>query len=163
MQIRALTEADLPAFAEHFDEGNPAQLTRALRLRAEDTGLMLAAWLDDKPVGRVLVHWRPVPETPAEWHTGFAFLEELIVLEAHRSQGIGTAIIHEAAGQARERGFTTMAVGVGVDNDRARALYDRLGYMDAGLGLFEDRGTFLNSRGEQIDWHETWLFLTRAL
>jgi GNAT superfamily N-acetyltransferase len=126
---------------------------------------MLAAWLDDKPVGRVLVHWRPVPETPAEWHTGFAFLEELIVLEAHRSQGIGTAIKQEAERLARERGFTTVAVGVGVgvDNARARVLYERLGYVDAGLGSFEDRGTFLNSRGEQIDWHETWLFLTRVL
>ena len=71
--------------------------------------------------------------------------------------------MQEAERLARERGFTTMAVGVGVDNDRARALYDRLGYMDAGLGLFEDRGTFLSSRGEQIDSHETWLFLTRAL
>ena len=132
MEIRALAEADLLSFAQHFHEGNPAQLARALRLQAEDAGVMVVAWLESRPVGRVIMHWRPVPEAPVEWQHGVAFLEEFIVLHAYRSQGIGTAILSEAEHRARGRGLGRMAAGVGVDNHRARALYERVGYRAVG-------------------------------
>jgi GNAT superfamily N-acetyltransferase len=92
-----------------------------------------------------------------------AFLEELIVLEAYRSQGIGTAILAEAEQRARGHGIARMAIGVGVDNHRARALYERLGYADAGLGAFEDAGVFANTRGDMVHWQERWEFLVKAL
>jgi RimJ/RimL family protein N-acetyltransferase len=56
-----------------------------------------------------------------------------------------------------------MAVGVGVDNRRARALYERLGYADAGLGVFEDSGVFTNTRGDAVHWQESWEYLIKAL
>jgi GNAT superfamily N-acetyltransferase len=163
MEIRALAEADLPPFAEHFDEGNPAQLARALRLQAEDAGVMLVAWLRSVPTGRVILHWRPVPEAPHEWQEGVAFLEEFIVLETYRSQGIGTAILAEAEQRAREHGLARMAIGAGVGNHRARALYERLGYADAGLGTFDNEGVFTNTQGDEVHWRETWEFLIKAL
>jgi ribosomal protein S18 acetylase RimI-like enzyme len=92
-----------------------------------------------------------------------AFLEEFIVLEAYRSQGIGTAILGEAERRVRQRGLARMAVGVGVDNRRARALYERLGYADAGLGVFEDSGVFTNTRGDAVHWQESWEYLIKAL
>jgi ribosomal protein S18 acetylase RimI-like enzyme len=163
VEIRAITTADLALFDEHFDEGNPAQLARALGLQAEDAGVMLVAWLRNVPTGRVILHWRPVPEAPPNWEEGVAFLEELIVLEAYRSLGIGTAILGEAERRARQRGLARMAVGVGVDNRRARALYERLGYADAGLGVFEDSGVFTNTRGDAVHWEESWEYLIKAL
>ena len=163
MEIRPLAEADLPAFAGHFREGNPAQLGRALRLQSEDAAVMLVASQDGVPLGRVLLHWRPVPESPPEWHTAVSFPEEFLVLTPYRSQGIGTAIMAEVERLSRERGYIRVSVGVGLDNTRAHDLYLRLGYVDTNFGPFEDGGTFYDHAGKLIEWRETWTFVTKEL
>lgn len=45
-----------------------------------------------------------------------------------QSQGIGTALMAHLEQVARDRGFSIIELLVAKDNDRARALYDRLGY-----------------------------------
>ena len=163
MEIRRLSESDLTAFAEHFGEGNPAQLERALQLQAEDAAVMLVAWRYGLPVGRVILHWRPIPEAPAEWNSGVCFPEEFIVLTPYRSQGIGTALMDEAERLTRVRGYERVSIGVGLDNGRALALYKRLGYEETGLGPFEDGGSFYDHAGRLIEWQETWTFVTKRL
>jgi predicted N-acetyltransferase YhbS len=45
-----------------------------------------------------------------------------------RSSGIGSALVEEAERRVAERGFSRIGLAVGVDNPRARVLYERLGY-----------------------------------
>lgn len=76
---------------------------------------LLVALRDDAPVGVAqLVHREP----PEICNVG--------VPEKQRGQGIGTALMREAERQAQPAG--RLQLGVGVDNPRARRLYERLGY-----------------------------------
>ena len=61
-------------------------------------------------------------------------LDHLEVLESFQGCGIGTALIHAAEAAARELGYEPIALGVGLDNPKARRLYERLGYADGGHG-----------------------------
>ena len=56
-------------------------------------------------------------------------LRHLQVDEVRRGQGVGTALVRAA--EERMRGGT-LSIGVGVDNPRARCLYERLGYLGTG-------------------------------
>ncbi len=57
-----------------------------------------------------------------------AELANIYVLEDHQNQGIGTAIIHVLTTIARWAELTSLEIGVTVSNNRALALYQRLGF-----------------------------------
>jgi ribosomal protein S18 acetylase RimI-like enzyme len=87
----------------------------------------LAAWLDGVPVGTGVLRWagddgRSVPE-----------IRNLHVEPAARGHGAGTALIRLAEDLVRARGLSRLSIAVGMDNDRAAALYRRLGYTDTGV------------------------------
>nr|WP_281373086.1 GNAT family N-acetyltransferase [Kineococcus aurantiacus] len=56
----------------------------------------------------------------------------LVVHPAHRSRGLGTALVRALEERARARGARGAVLEVEVDNPRALALYERLGYRRAG-------------------------------
>lgn len=58
-------------------------------------------------------------------------ISDLIVAEASRSQGIGTAIIQYLVRAAREMSAECVDIGVALSNPRALALYRRLGFRDS--------------------------------
>lgn len=57
-----------------------------------------------------------------------AFLDDLYVKPAHRSRGLATAAIQAALGEARALGIRAVHLEVDHRNDKARALYRRLGF-----------------------------------
>lgn len=71
-------------------------------------------------------HTKPVPE-----------LWMLSVHPAWQSVGVGTQLIIELENRIRERGGDLAGLGVELDNPRARALYERLGYRVVGEQLEE--------------------------
>lgn len=75
-------------------------------------------------------------------------------LEARpQGQGIGTATIGAAENEAARRGASVVGLAVEVDNDGARRLYERLGYVQWGHGLVIDRWTERDDRGEVVREH----------
>ncbi len=68
-----------------------------------------------------------------------AELKSLWVEPSARSRGVGSAIVRAAEKLVVERGVVgpdgrwRLVMGVGVDNPRAAALYERLGYVRSGL------------------------------
>lgn len=58
-------------------------------------------------------------------------ISDLIVVEAYRSQGIGTAMIQYLIGAFRYSQMRRIEIGVAASNPRALALYQRLGFVEA--------------------------------
>ena len=70
------------------------------------------------------------------WHTGpCAFIEELVVDEQARRQGVGHALIQAVLDWARAQGCSEIEVSTDHDNTDAQAFYRRLGFESEALLL----------------------------
>lgn len=58
-------------------------------------------------------------------------ISDLIVAEAHRGQGLGTAMIQYLVRAARDMQADCVDIGAALSNPRALALYRRLGFRDS--------------------------------
>ncbi len=56
------------------------------------------------------------------------YLSRMIVKKEYRDRGIGRAIIDYLCDYARKLGYSEMALGVDIDNHRARHLYQKKGF-----------------------------------
>ena len=70
------------------------------------------------------------------------YLQRVAVDPAHAGHGLGTALVVDALRWCRARGVAKVVVNTGTDNERALALYRRLGFVDTPLDLLlmERRG-----------------------
>jgi GNAT superfamily N-acetyltransferase len=123
------------------------------RLRAQDEGqaLYLVAWSGDIPVGHGLLKLPPHVGVHSRAY-GIPEVEDLFVAHARRSSGVGTRLLQECEEAARRQGFRRIGLGVGVENARARRLYERNGYVDGGFAPYWDEGS-----------HETCVYLVKEL
>lgn len=124
----------------------------------------LIAWLDGIPIGHTMVRWEGTTDASvADRISDCAHVEDLFVMPDLRSQGIGTRILEHGERLAAEREFTKIGLAVGTDNPRARALYERLGYVDTGFGVFEIGGTYTDIQGRQREWREVCEYLVKGI
>ncbi|QIS41108.1 GNAT family N-acetyltransferase [Clavibacter capsici] len=119
IEVRALAASEVGRLEREEPPGRG--FVRAMwELQEAGGSTLLVAWDGERPLGFGQLDLRgAVPE-----------LRNLRVDEAARGRGAGTAIIREAERQVGPGGRLT--VGVGLDNPRARALYERLGYRGTG-------------------------------
>jgi ribosomal protein S18 acetylase RimI-like enzyme len=108
--------------------GSPLHLEQVANdLRRVDDGEVdyLAARLPDgTPVAKGGVDYVHEP--------GEGSIYQLVTRVELRGLGIGTRLVVEAEERIRARGLPLARLGVEVDNPRARALYERLGYVATG-------------------------------
>jgi ribosomal protein S18 acetylase RimI-like enzyme len=119
--VRDLVADDLPACGW---SGSPvhlryvaAELERVPRGEADYLALCPPSGL---PVGMALLDWTAVP--------GAGTIGQLAVHPALRSCGLGTLLLAAAEERIAARGLDRAELRVEIDNHRARALYERLGY-----------------------------------
>ena len=62
----------------------------------------------------------------------YLYLDDCSVAEPFRGRGIGSRLLAEAESYARSLGLPLLVLHVEKSNARARRLYRRLGYLDAG-------------------------------
>jgi ribosomal protein S18 acetylase RimI-like enzyme len=118
--------ADLAALDRAIPTGrNDVHRAFLDRQEAGDASYVVA-WRGTEPVGHGVIRWG------GRGPLGDPEISNLHVPEPLRGQGIGTAIVHVAEDLVRGRGFARVSIGVGADNPRAAALYQRLGYRDTG-------------------------------
>jgi GNAT superfamily N-acetyltransferase len=119
IEVRALQAWEVGRLEQEEPPGRG--FARAMWALQEAGGsTLLVAWDGDRPVGAGQLDLRgDVPE-----------LRNLQVEEPARGRGAGTAIVRAAEERVGAGG--RLAVGVGLDNPRARALYERLGYRGTG-------------------------------
>ncbi|PPF59895.1 N-acetyltransferase [Clavibacter michiganensis] len=118
IEVRALQASEVGRLGQGEPPGRG--FARAMwELQEAGGSTLLVAWDGSRPVGAGQLDLRgDVPE-----------LRNLRVDAAERGRGIGTAIVRAA----EERiALGRLTVGVGLDNPRARALYERLGYHGTG-------------------------------
>jgi ribosomal protein S18 acetylase RimI-like enzyme len=112
--LRPITETDLSTIYRFFPDNDPNRLIQtssALAIVAEYNSHIIA-------FGQIS-RWRHCAE-----------ISDLIVQEAYRNQGIGTALINHLLEYALKMDVSCVEIGADHDNHRAIALYRRLGFQD---------------------------------
>ncbi len=118
VQVRQLIGSELDRIEANEPPGQG--FVRAMwKQQCSGNSILLVAWVGDRHAGSGQLVWTSPPE-----------LKNLNVIPPLRGWGVGSAII--AAAEAHIPLGGRLAVGVGLGNPRARALYERLGYVGAG-------------------------------
>ncbi len=115
--IRPAVGSDLPFLAEHDRHIAPAELDCSIRL-----GRVLLIEVAGEPVGwlRWNLFWDNTP-----------FMNLLYLLDGHRMQGHGRALVRHWEESMREQGYEIVLTSTAAD-EAAQHFYRRLGYRDIG-------------------------------
>ena len=114
-------------------------------------GLYLVAWDGDEPVGHAHLALTDPPE-----------LQDVFVLPEHRRRRVATELTRAAEREAADRGADRLLLSYGHENEPARRLYERAGYVDAGLPPKRVQGT-ITIRGEPLEVDDVLVFLVKRL
>ena len=162
--IRPLALDELPLLESHMPRRMPGVHRKRLASQAEGEAVYLVAWQDDAPVGHLLIRWQG---TDAEAVTaalpGCPDLSDIAVHPDRQSRGIGSQLMERAERLIAARGRRRVGLSVALDNVRARSLYERRGYSDAGLGEFRIRWPYLDDQGRERWCEETCIYLVKDL
>jgi len=109
------TVSDALAAAEEIPEGN---------------AWPRAVYVDDEPVGFVMLSWNVVPQPPRI--IGPWFLWKLLVDERHQHRGYGREVVKLVAQIVRENGATELLTSCVQAADGPEAFYRRLGFTPTG-------------------------------
>lgn len=137
--IKMVTREDLasldPAFPSEFNRTHADDLAD----QALGDKSFLVAWINAEAVGHVLVNWQGArqPE-PAAAFPGCPEIFRLAVREPYTRRGIATVLLGACESEARQRGHARVGLGTDPHVPEEHNLYLRLGYLDAGIGLFDD-------------------------
>jgi GNAT superfamily N-acetyltransferase len=127
-----------------------------LRRPAEDGSTYLIAWDSDRPVGHAHIAWDGT-------HMALPEIQDVFVLPEQRRRGIATELTCAAEAEARNRGWLSISLSVSQDgNPQARQLYEKLGYLDAGLEPVRVSGEIM-LRGRPLQVDDTLVYLTKSL
>jgi GNAT superfamily N-acetyltransferase len=116
---------DLPAWrtARQVVEAESAVLEKALRPTGERAALLLAETAEDEPGGYVYVQAQTDYFGRTHAHIGI-----LVVSSTAEGRGAGRALIEAAEEWARGEALDLITLNVFASNQRARSVYQRLGY-----------------------------------
>jgi ribosomal protein S18 acetylase RimI-like enzyme len=125
LSIRDLTHADLPSCVWSGTATHLAAVARELhRSQRGEVDYLAVCPPSNLPVAIGAIDY--------EAHPGAGTLWQLIVQTAWRSCGLGTVLVQAAERRILDRGLDRAELGVEDNNPRARALYERLGYVAYG-------------------------------
>jgi ribosomal protein S18 acetylase RimI-like enzyme len=109
--------------AREVVQAESAALESALRPGTERAVLLVAEDTEGEPGGYVYV------DVEADYFgRTHAHIEILAVSSAAEGRGAGRTLVEAAEGWARSEGIDLITLNVFADNQRARTLYERLGY-----------------------------------
>jgi GNAT superfamily N-acetyltransferase len=162
VEIRPGSDADLAALVAVLGERH--WFTDRLARQQQGGGVLFVAWVDGRPVGEVFLECEPANEPEVRrWLPGVPRLDHLEILGPFTRRGIGTALIRAAEATARQLGHQQLALGVGLDNGKARRLYERLGYADWGHGTVVGSWVEYPDDGPSVTLSEVYEVLVKRL
>jgi len=89
--------------------------------------------LDAPIIERLQQLGQPTDDVIPEAHQDEYYLDSIAVHPSFQGQGIGSQLIASFEQLAAEQEYTRLLLIVDVDNSKARALYERLGYAEDGM------------------------------
>ena len=165
VDVRPVASRDVLILEAQLPFGVPEKHADRCARQRRGQVVYLIAWYNGATIGHALLKWQGAEEdeVASRLQGTCPDVEDLFVLESFRSQGVGRQILEAAERLARERGLRHIGLSVAVNNPRARVLYDRLGYRDAGLGPLHEHGEYVDASGRHRSWDEICVYLTKAL
>jgi ribosomal protein S18 acetylase RimI-like enzyme len=167
VDVRPLAADDLAQLQKSLPPEHPEAHVRRLADQRAGRITYLVAWADGTAVGHVVIRWGGATNPELLWRLGrqdrHPYVEALLVHPAYRSQTIGTQLVEAAEWLVRARGHAQIGLAVATDNERASALYDRLGYGEAGIGQFANHWSYVDEAGAEVTATETCCYLVKAL
>lgn len=161
-QIRPLAPTEFEQLCADMPLRSRSQHWANLNRQQAGELLYLVAWDGQRAVGQVCLFWRPLND-PVATLAGCPWIIDLLVHPDHRSRGVGTELLQACEAAARSRLRFRIGLGVAVTNTRARALYERLGYADAGLGEQLMTGSWEDASGQTHVWEDHVIYLIKQL
>lgn len=127
--IRPAEPTDLAALTEEL--GQRPFFTDRLARQADGRGVLLTAWLNNRPIGDAYLWLEPAEEEPIrEYLPETPLLTHVEIHPHHRRQGHGTALITTAERELVNLRYRRVALAVEQYNLDATRLYHRLGYRE---------------------------------
>jgi ribosomal protein S18 acetylase RimI-like enzyme len=162
LTIRPIAAGDIPLIDTLMPRRMPGTHRERMEKQERGEALYLVAWLDVRPVGHLLLRWDGSASSPGASTTWPTF-SDISVPADLRSRGIGSQLMEHAERLVAQRGYRQVGLSVALDNPRARALYERRGYRDSGLGTHNSRWPYLDEQDREC-WHqETCVRLVKQL
>lgn len=167
VDVRPLAADELADVQQSLPPEHPEAHVRRLADQRAGRVTYLVAWADGRALGHVLVRWsgttNPELRRLLDSRERHPYFEALLAHPAYRSQSVGSQILKAAEALVQQRGFRRIGLAVAVENGRARALYERLGYRDLGLGEFGNAWSYVDEAGNEIAESETCVYLVKEL
>ena len=116
-------------YPEECSQSIEAAQRRLQAMADDERSFMLAAFLDGELVGNCGVNAMAPKDRFKMRHRASLGIS---IRKKAWGLGLGTILITRALEQAKENGFTQVELGVFADNDRARHLYQKLGFQEMG-------------------------------
>ena len=127
MTIRFVTSADAEAIARLTEQLGYSATPEAVRARLHAAAQGQQDVFVAEEEGRV-AGWLHIVGCERLQSAPFAEIAGLVIDEAYRAQGVGTALIEAAEAWARQQGFSTVRVRSNVVRDSAHGFYERRGF-----------------------------------
>ncbi len=165
VDVRPLRGSEIDVVSSRL---NPARnvATHESRLKLQNDGMLayLIAWIDEMPVGHGMLLWEGPAGTPKQ-HIGTPcpYVEDLWVRGDLRSRGVGARILAEMSMLAISHGYRSVSLSVGVENQRAISLYERMGFERARVPNFTLSGMVAMASGETQFWSERCQYMLKSL
>ena len=167
VDVRPLAAEELAQIQQALPPEHPEAHVRRLGDQRAGRVTYLVAWADGRAVGHALVRWGGTTNPELRWlldaREPDPYVEALLVHPSLRSRSVGSQILTAAEALARQRGLRRIGLAVAVENARARALYERLGYRDVGLGEFASAWSYVDEAGNEVAESETCTYLVKEL
>ncbi len=135
--IRAVPEEDLPLLAWTGEKRHQEYLREWMEKTKTGEIVMLGIYDGDEIIGIGHIDFTVVDDAGT--------LSALNVREDKRSQGLGSLFVDAFEKEVHRRGLNAIELRVETNNDRARKLYEKLGYEQCGTGVesweqYDDEG-----------------------
>ena len=98
------------------------------RILANDNAAIFVAEQQGSLIGMIQCDMRTAPDVPLFVPRHFVYIDNLIVSERFRQQGVGLVLVERVHQWAYDKGIIEVELGVWEFNAPARMLYEKLGY-----------------------------------
>ncbi len=167
IQIRSLREQDIPILGDLYFPWSTREetVTKWTRyLHEQQTGSRMACIVEQH--GKIVGYGNLLPssEYPHFKKNRTPEINDVWIYEESRKKGIATALIAHLEQLAKQKGHTTIGIGVGLYRDygAAQRLYFRLGYQPDGEGITYKHIAVVPGEKYAVDDHLI-LWLTKRL